>query len=69
MTLSTGQRVTARTSGDRLLTKRAVSAVVDGADFKVVWVCNEAEWETAKSEGREPEATPWPASAVQPLSD
>ena len=69
MTLVSGQRVTVRTSGDRFINKRAVTPVVEGTDFPVVWVCREEEWEAARTEGREPHATPWPASAIQPLSD
>jgi hypothetical protein len=69
MTFTAGQRVSARTSANRLIAKRAVTPVVKGADFDIVWVCGEKEWEAAEREGRKANATPWPASAVQPLSD
>jgi hypothetical protein len=63
--ISAGQRVFARTSSDRLIPKRATSAILDGMDFPIVWVCREEEWAAAEQEGREPNAVPWPADAVQ----
>lgn len=62
-----GSRVLARTSSDRLIERRATTGVVDGADFPVVWVCPELEWQQALVAGREPDALPWPAWAVQPI--
>jgi hypothetical protein len=49
--------------GERL-SRRALSGIVDGEDFPVVWVCREEEWTAAKREGREPEGVPWPAEDV-----
>jgi hypothetical protein len=49
--------------GERL-PRRALSDVVDGADFPVVWVCREEEWVAATREGRAPEGVPWPAEDV-----
>ena len=43
---------------------RALSPVVRGRDFPVVYVCAEAEW----SDGRgETEGIPWPAESVYPV--
>lgn len=44
---------------------RALTGVVPGGDFAVVWACSEREWESAKAEGREPEGIPWPAEDVR----
>jgi hypothetical protein len=52
--------------GDQLR-RRALSPVVPGYDFPVVWACREEEWEAAQAEGRDPEATPWPAEDVRVL--
>jgi hypothetical protein len=62
-----GQKILARTSGDRLLTRRAASGIVQGDDFPVVWICREEEWQEAKREDRMPTSIPWPATAVSPL--
>ena len=51
--------------GERL-PRCALSGVVEGADFPVVWVCREEEWERARAEGREPDGVPWPAEDVRP---
>jgi hypothetical protein len=51
--------------GDRL-PRRALTPVVTGSDFLVVWVCREEEWLAATAEGREPEGVPWPAEDVLP---
>jgi len=66
MTINPGIRVTARTADGQDLPRRAVSDVVEGEDFPVVWITTEDEWLTAKANGTEPEAWPWPAEDVQP---
>lgn len=45
----------------------ALSGVVAGRDFPVVWVCRPAELEAAEAEARDPEGVPWPAEDVQVL--
>ena len=42
----------------------ALTGVIAGHDFPVVWVCPAEEWDTAQREGREPEGVPWPAEDV-----
>lgn len=64
--LKRGDQVVAMSASDRLVERRAVSAVVDGNDFPVIWLCTEAEWRAAHSEKREPAAIPWPAEDVHP---
>jgi hypothetical protein len=44
--------------------KRALSPVVQGGSFEVVWACREEEWQAAQAEGREPVGIPWPAEDV-----
>lgn len=63
--IESGQRVRARSSADRMLEKRAITGVVMGDDFPVVWVCGEEEWKAAREEGREAKGVPWPADAVE----
>lgn len=46
------------------LPRRALGGVINGADFPVIWVCREEEWQAAHQEGREPEGVPWPADDV-----
>lgn len=65
MEISPGDRLLARTATGTKVPRRAVSAIQAGDDFPVVWVCAEAEYENAAQEGREPDAVPWPANAVE----
>lgn len=44
---------------------RALTGVVAGGDFAVVWACSEREWEAAQAEGREAQGIPWPAEDVR----
>lgn len=43
---------------------RALSRVVAGGDFAVVWACSDREWEKAQFEHRQPKGIPWPAGDV-----
>jgi hypothetical protein len=65
-TITPGTSVRARARDGELLDRRAITGVVAGGDFPVVWVCRDEEWRTAQDEGREPEGLPWPAEDVQP---
>ncbi len=62
-----GAEVLVRAATGDVLSKRAVTGVVDGYDFPVVWACREEEWNAAQRDGREPDALPWPAEDVTPL--
>jgi hypothetical protein len=64
-----GTRVTALDAFGHQLKRRAVSPVTMGHDFPVVWVAREDEWQAAQSEGRDPEAVPWPAEDVTPVEE
>ncbi len=44
---------------------RALTGVIAGGDFAVVWACSEREWDAALADGREPEGIPWPADDVR----
>jgi hypothetical protein len=66
MEIKPGTHVTVRSANGKLLPRRAVSAVEKGADFPIVWVSREEEWEAARAEDREPDAVPWPAEDVEP---
>ncbi len=63
--LDRGAHIIVRTADGQMLHWRALSQVVDGEDFPVVWVCSELEYVEARRAGREPDAMPWPADAVQ----
>jgi hypothetical protein len=43
----------------------ALTGVIAGRDFPVVWVCRREEWEAAYREHREPEGMPYPAEDVR----
>lgn len=43
----------------------AVTAAEPGRDFPVVWVCSPDEYQRAQGADEEPEAIPWPLSAVR----
>jgi hypothetical protein len=64
-TIQPGDRVFARAATDEWVRRRAITGVVDGYDFPVVWVCTEDEWARYQSEGREPDRIPWPAEEVR----
>lgn len=64
-TIKPGTKVRARARDGELLDRIAMTEVIDGDDFPVVWVCRIEEWEAAANEGREPEGLPWPAADVQ----
>lgn len=51
-------------SGERVL-MRALSGVMAGRDFEVVWVAMPEEWERAAREGDEPDGLPWPSDALR----
>lgn len=63
--ISTGDRVVVQTADKREVRRIAVSTVVQGGDFPVVWVCSDDEWSAAQKEGRAPNAIPWPAVNVR----
>lgn len=64
--INKGDRVMARAADDEQLERRALTGVVMGVDFEVVWVVRPEEWEAAQAQGREPEGVPWPAEDVVP---
>jgi hypothetical protein len=65
MTVQPGSTVLARTAFGDELVRIALTGVEMGRDFPVVWVVVPYEWEIAQGEGREPDATPWPAEDVR----
>jgi hypothetical protein len=64
-TIRPGDRVTARNAFGQENDRRAITAVIAGQDFAVVWVCGEEEWQAADRDGREPEGVPFPAEDVR----
>jgi hypothetical protein len=60
-----GDRVVVTTADGSTLPRRALGDVMAGADFPIVLVCRIEEWESAQSEGREPNGVPWPAEDVR----
>ena len=61
-----GMVVAVETALGQQLSRRAISGIVPGHEFPVVWVCREEEWEAAQRESREPEGVPFPAEDVVP---
>jgi hypothetical protein len=62
--ITSGSRVVAIDVAGRRLGRRAVTGIVQGHEFPVIWVCSEAEWQSAQIDGRDPDAVPWPAEDV-----
>ncbi len=60
-----GSEVVAMSARGEPLKKRALSGVVPGHSFEVVWVARPEEWDLAIQEGRPPEGVPWPAEDVR----
>lgn len=63
----------ARDATGRLLPRRALTGVVSGHDFPVVWICREQDYEKAISHSQPPErgdldapGIPWPEEDVTP---
>ena len=65
MDIHQGDKVLARSAIGEELPRIAISGVVAGHDFEVVWVCKEEEWQAAIRENRQPDALPWPAGDVR----
>ena len=59
-----GSPVVTRDGLGRYRDRIALSGVIRGADFLVVWVCRAEERNAALREGREPDGVPWPAEDV-----
>jgi hypothetical protein len=62
--INAGTKVWAMDAVGERLSRIAASGVVPSHDFPVVWICAPEEWARARAEGREPDAVPWPAEAV-----
>lgn len=64
---SYGDPVNVKNGRGQVIRACALSGVLMGDDFPVVWACREEEWQAALSEDRPPEGVPWPADDVQPI--
>jgi hypothetical protein len=62
-----GDEIEVRDVHGRWLQRKALTGVVDGHDFRVVWACRAEEWQAAEAEQRDPEGVPWPAEDVRLL--
>jgi hypothetical protein len=62
--LQRGDLIVVRDALGNQLQRRALGPVDPGDTFPVVWAVREDEWQAAMSEGREPDATPWPVEDV-----
>jgi len=69
MDIKPGERVLAVNARGEHSERVALTGIVQGRDFAVVWICTPAEWEAAASRDREPSGVPWPAEDVSPLAD
>jgi hypothetical protein len=59
-----GTKICVKDAVGKVHERRAVTGVVKGDDFPVIWACREEEWQLAAAEGRAPNAVPWPADDV-----
>jgi hypothetical protein len=69
MEIKAGDHVIAVNARGERSERIALSEVVMGRDFPVIWICRPDEWITAQAEGRQPESVPWPAEDVHPQQD
>jgi hypothetical protein len=58
-----GDQVRALTATKQWIPLRATTAVTDGVDFPVVWLCSDEEWANLDDDDRS--VIPWPAEAVE----
>jgi hypothetical protein len=58
--ITAGSRIVVRSAAGKELPKIALTGIMMGEDFPVVWACWEKEWEAARTEGRPPEGVPGP---------
>jgi hypothetical protein len=65
MDIARGTLLQVETASGDLVAMRALGAPQQGRDFRVVWVCTEAEFSRAEQAGDEPRGLPWPYSAVR----
>jgi hypothetical protein len=65
MDIARGTLLQVETASGDLATMRALGPPQQGRDFRVVWVCTEAEFIRAEQVGEEPHGLPWPYSAVR----
>lgn len=63
--ITRGNSVRVKTAFGEDLVRVALSGIVMGSDFQVVWVCRQEEWLDAYNEGRDPEGVPWPVEDVE----
>ena len=63
--LIAGKDVTVITADGMELRRVAITGIVAGHDFPVVWVCKREEMDRAKAESRSPTGVPWPSDAVR----
>jgi hypothetical protein len=69
MSITPGDHVIALNARGERSERIALTGVVQGHDFPVVWICRPEEWVASQAEGREPEGVPWPAEDVSPLAE
>jgi hypothetical protein len=60
-----GDLVMVRTALGDWRQRRAVTGIEAGDRFPVVWACRLEEWAAAQTDGRDPDAAPWPAEDVR----
>lgn len=66
-TILPGQQVLLRDFHGKELRRRALTPVMDGRDFPVVWVCREDRWDPTLAGVTDPAVgMPWPAEDVRP---
>ena len=58
-----GDRVLAETAEHEWVRLRAVTGVQQGQDMQIVWLCEDADWDSAAA--GEPGALAWPIESVR----
>ena len=68
MGIARGDRVIVENALGERSERVAMTGVVQGHDFMVVWVCRPDEWEAAQREGRDPVGMPYPKDDVYAIA-
>ena len=60
-----GDKVTVRSADNRRFPRRALTGVMEGDNFQVVWVCREDQWTGTIPQVLVDKGVPWPVEDVQ----
>jgi hypothetical protein len=65
--IESGSRIRVKEAVGAVSERRALTGVMMGEHFPVVWACRESEWLASSEAGRPAEGVPWPAEDVEAI--